>query len=277
MDFKFYFYIFANINTKINMKYTVYLRTNKVNGKQYVGQTNDFKHRESQWRNLTTYYSNAQLTNDRNKYGLENFEVEILAEVDTREDACELEVRYIKELNTLQPNGYNVATGGIKGFKYQEERNKKISEAIKGENNYWYGKKFSAEHCQKISNSNRGQKRSEEFRRHMSEIAKWRSMPKHTDEWKKYMSEIMTGRKMSKESIEKTSKSKWKAVIQEDSEGNIKRYDCLKQCGEYGYTKGKVSECCYFRYLREGNNEYKGSKWYWEEDYNKKLLEELTS
>lgn len=32
--------------------YVVYLRTNLVNGKQYVGQTKDFVNRERKWNNL---------------------------------------------------------------------------------------------------------------------------------------------------------------------------------------------------------------------------------
>ena len=262
------------------MKYTVYLRTNKVNGMQYVGQTNNFKQRERQWRNLTNYYANNQLTEDRNKYGLENFDVEILAVVGTQEESWELEKKYILEYNTLYPNGYNVSTGGGRGFTYQEERNKKISEATKGENNYWFGKKFSDEHRKKISKANKGKKRSEEFKKYMSEITRGERNnffgTKHTDEWKKHMSEIMTGRKMPKESIEKTARAKWKPVIQENENGEIKRYDCLKQCGEFGFDRTSVSECCEKKYLREGNNVYKKSKWYWENDYEKMLEEQLS-
>ena len=94
------------------MKYTVYLRTNLVNGKQYVGQTSNIRCRNNQFNCFKAKYSNEEIEYDRNKYGLENFKTEILAEVETREEALELEEKYIKNLNTIKPNGYNVACGG---------------------------------------------------------------------------------------------------------------------------------------------------------------------
>lgn len=94
------------------MPYTIYLRTNLVNGKQYVGQTCDFRKRESQWNCLKARYANQYIVAEREKYGVENFKCEIIAEVETREDAWELERHYIEELNTVYPNGYNRAYGG---------------------------------------------------------------------------------------------------------------------------------------------------------------------
>lgn len=49
-----------------------------------------------------------------------------------------------------------------------------------------------------------------------------------------------------------------------------------KGSGEFGFDKASVSECCKKKYLREGNNVYKNSKWYWEKDYIK-MLEDLAS
>lgn len=92
--------------------YTVYLRTNKVNGKQYVGQTKNIKRREHYWTSKKSNYANKVLNEDRFKYGLENWETEILAIVNTREEAWKLEEEFIKELNTRFPNGYNRAYGG---------------------------------------------------------------------------------------------------------------------------------------------------------------------
>lgn len=94
------------------MKYTVYLRTNKENGKQYVGQTSNFDTREKSWKCMKARYANKILQDDREKYGLESFDVKILAEVDTIEEAWELEKYYIKELRTKFPRGYNRSDGG---------------------------------------------------------------------------------------------------------------------------------------------------------------------
>ena len=114
--------------------YTVYLRTNTINGKQYVGQTGNFRLRNNQWNCLTQHYANNLLTQERNEYGLENFKTEILAEVETQEESFELEEYYIKELNTKYPNGYNKGDGGENnnGVEVLFERRKKISEINKG-------------------------------------------------------------------------------------------------------------------------------------------------
>lgn len=116
------------------MKYTVYLRTNKINGKQYVGQTKNFTEREKQWNVLTTRYANKLLTKDRQYYGLENFTVSVLAEVETREEAWELEQSFIRELNTKFPNGYNKAFGGelSTGYNHTEEQKTIWSKQRKG-------------------------------------------------------------------------------------------------------------------------------------------------
>lgn len=94
------------------MNYTVYLRTNLVNGKQYVGQTSNFRVRNNQFNCLKARYANKCIMSDREKYGIDNFKVEILAIVETREEAWKLEEKYIKEFNTRFPNGYNRAYGG---------------------------------------------------------------------------------------------------------------------------------------------------------------------
>ena len=117
-------------------KYTVYLRRNKVNGKCYVGQTSNFKGRESDWRCLKHRYSNQYLTSDRAEFGLENWKTEILAEADSRDEAFELEQRFIADYNSIYPNGYNISTGGYSNSgvhnKHSDEHKQKISEALKG-------------------------------------------------------------------------------------------------------------------------------------------------
>ena len=154
---------------KGNEKFTVYLRTNKANGKQYVGQTKDFKSRESDWKCLSINYANKVITEERKEFGLENFDSIILAEVDTREEAWELERKYIKEFNTKFPNGYNMSDGGKgangteawnKGIKgcFSEETIQKMSDARKGKepwNKNFIGC-YSEETIQKMSETRKG-------------------------------------------------------------------------------------------------------------------------
>jgi group I intron endonuclease len=88
----------------------IYLRTCLANGKQYVGQTIDFKNREHQWKLLKWRYANQSLTEDRNKYGLDNFKTEILEECDI-ENIFDREKYYIEKYDTYY-NGYNETLGG---------------------------------------------------------------------------------------------------------------------------------------------------------------------
>lgn len=141
------------------MKYIVYLRTNLVNGKQYVGQTKNFQKREREWKCLKHRYANSILSDDREKYGLENFKVEILAIVETREESWDLEQKYIKEKNTKIPNGYNKANGGktSKGANLGC-RNSKDTE-FKNKPVVRFGKNKSIKYYEKIldaANDNKG-------------------------------------------------------------------------------------------------------------------------
>ena len=48
-----------------------------------------------------------ELIKDIEKYGLENFEFEILDSASSQEELDEQQKNYIKKYNSLEPNGYN--------------------------------------------------------------------------------------------------------------------------------------------------------------------------
>ena len=92
----------------------VYLLTNLVNKKMYVGQS--IKGEEFRWRQ----HVNASKRNDSNmiiakaiaKYGESNFSREILAKASCQEELDRLEQVYILACGTLEPSiGYNIAFG----------------------------------------------------------------------------------------------------------------------------------------------------------------------
>lgn len=177
------------------MKYTIYLRTNTVNNKQYVGQTSDFKRRNIEWNCLKHTYANEHICNDREKYGLDAWTVETLAETDNREDAWELEQRFINDYNTLWPNGYNLESGGHIGKQLCEEMKLKKSLAMKGEKHPMYGKHHTEEAKKKISEANKGKQLTDETKQKISESMKWcvpwNKGKHHTEETKQKMSEAL--------------------------------------------------------------------------------------
>lgn len=96
----------------MNDKKCVYLITNNLNGKKYVGVAEDFKKRMYQHKighdAEHSYIDKAVL-----KYGWENFTCEIIDNYETLEERKELERRYIELYQTQRQNGgYDLTDGG---------------------------------------------------------------------------------------------------------------------------------------------------------------------
>jgi group I intron endonuclease len=155
----------------------IYLVTNTLNGKQYVGQTIT-KH--------SKLGHGHAVRNAYKKYGRKHFTYETIVSGIT----CEMFLDYaekfwIDKLNTVVPNGYNLETGGRWGKIVHHKPN--------------LGKKASAETRAKMSASQK------EY---------WASLPvhpckgkKHTEEWKRQASIRMSQQVQSEETKMKRSKS----------------------------------------------------------------------
>lgn len=99
----------------------IYLVTNKLNGKQYVGQ-----HKYDGVGIDPKYMgSGVALLNAYEKYGIENFSMELLEECPD-EDLNPLEQLYIEHYNTFGNNGYNLTKGG--GGQYGFKKSKELIE-----------------------------------------------------------------------------------------------------------------------------------------------------
>jgi len=93
------------------MNYFLYRITNKVNGKQYIGITNDPAKRRKQHLSWKGQSSSPVLRSAVEKYGNENFYFEVLVE-GSKEYINELEVLAIDNYVTTAPSGYNLQSGG---------------------------------------------------------------------------------------------------------------------------------------------------------------------
>lgn len=128
-----------------NLNYSVYVHTNKINGKKYVGQSSNIVER---WRNGgKNYFSSIKFFRAIQKYGWENFTHEILYENLNKEAANKIERDLIRKYDSIN-NGYNIQEGGYtsltqssldkmskslkQGYLDHPERRQKISEKLIG-------------------------------------------------------------------------------------------------------------------------------------------------
>lgn len=172
--------------------YTIYRYTNTVNGKIYIGQTRStLEHRANKGRG---YVESRYFWNAIQKYGWDAFEPDVLIQVETAEEANELEKYYIKTMNSRDPNvGYNIEEGG-KNHEPSEEWREAISRSAKERykdktKNPMYGKKHSQETLQKMRDKKIGES-NPMYGRHWTEkqyeAVKHRKKPTFTDEWREH-------------------------------------------------------------------------------------------
>lgn len=127
--------------------YTIYKVTNKINGKAYIGFDSKWPSRKSVHicEAITRKNKKYPLYRALQKYGLENFEWEVLYQGEDREYTLNImENKLIIEHNThfKEGHGYNMTFGGEGTFGWMptEETKKKISDSKKGKSSWNKGK-----------------------------------------------------------------------------------------------------------------------------------------
>lgn len=131
----------------------LYVVTNLVNDKQYVGITVDYKRR---WREHCTGHGSKLVYQAIKKYGIENIEFTVICK-GTEAYVKEMEVRAILMLKTMAHSGYNLTEGGegSPGVKLSNETRKKMRDSHKGTT----GQKMLEATKQKIRESRQKYKR----------------------------------------------------------------------------------------------------------------------
>lgn len=92
----------------------IYVITNDINNKQYVGKTNEDiqkRFREHVLDSRKRRCEKRPLYNAMRKYGVEHFHIEILEEC-SAEEASNREIYWIDKLQTYGSGGYNATKGG---------------------------------------------------------------------------------------------------------------------------------------------------------------------
>ena len=150
----------------------IYKIVNKIDGKTYIGQT--IQDLEERWRQHRKTNSNCRyLKSAIKKHGIDKFDFKLIC-ICFDDDLDKYETMYIKQYDTMVPNGYNLREGG-NSSKHHEETKKKISEKLKNRTDLVHskpqlGKPHSDEIKRKISNSLKGIKYSQETIKKRSEL-----------------------------------------------------------------------------------------------------------
>ena len=181
----------------------VYLLTNRITGKVYIGKTQSdivsYLSRKFSRKGLKTLLYRALY-----KYGAGSFKCKVIA---TADNIAELNQKEIAAISTYQSRdkkiGYNLSAGGdggsvISGFKghrhtaktrvqmsrssrhidpfkekpRSQEMLSSISAKLKGRPSYWKGRKRPLEFGIKVSNAHKGKVKSELHRLNLSNAAK---------------------------------------------------------------------------------------------------------
>lgn len=186
------------------MYHLVYLTTNLINNKIYVGVHSTY--------NLEDGYlgSGVALRRSVKKYGKENFKRQILYFCLSEKDMVEIETNLVNEWFLSKKNIYNMSLGGKGGnmlkFLSQEaklEWSRKQSLSHQGKKSPWTEER-KIKHQKEHRAFRKGDKHSEKTKRILSEKARLRTC---SEETKKKISESNSGKVWSEESKAKLSKT----------------------------------------------------------------------
>lgn len=241
------------------MNYCVYLHTNKINGKKYIGITH--LKPERRWSKGEGYRTSRHFYFAIQKYGWDGFTHEVIKSNLTKEQACEMEKNLIGQLKTTDDNfGYNLSTGGESGAAGTKQPQERIEKTRK----IHTGRKITEETRIKMSESAKGRKFSKETLEKMSKAKKGKPLSKEHIE---HMANAKRGVCMSDSAKENMRKSKKEFMVKVYCETNGKEYCSVHEAarslgvsasnissvckGKHAHTKGYV-----FRYA-DDSKEYK--------------------
>ena len=226
----------------------IYLITNLLNGKKYVGQTR--QNLNDRIRQHCNSKINSGIDAAIKKYGRENFKYEVIEEIPV-EMLNTREIFWIAELNCKSPKGYNLTDGGEgilncsqetrarisanhadfsgknnpnygKHRKHSQATRDKMSEDRSGEKHHMFGKHHSQETKDKIAAAHKNKKISQETRAKMS---KSHFREKNHNYGKTHEKSHWFGKHHSEETKAKMSASRKAYLAKKKAEKNLENID----------------------------------------------------
>lgn len=110
----------------------IYKITKKDTKQIYIGQSIDIERRIEEHK--ASRYNNTYIDNAINKYGIDAFDYEIIEELDPIQEILDEREKYwIKKYNSfLNPNHYNLESGGVRGVKIDLDMNEIKKQYLSG-------------------------------------------------------------------------------------------------------------------------------------------------
>lgn len=289
-------------------KWCVYMHTNKINNKVYIGQTCQ-NPPERRWGvSGWGYKGNKLFWRAIQKYGFDNFEHIIFANGLTKQEANKMEMLLIRFYETRDPNkGYNLTDGGEGNVGYHpspetlekmriastnpsEETRRKMSEAKKGKPGNRKGVKFSDEEKIKMREQHKdAQKCVVQLNKDGTYVAEYESIreaSRCTNIPRKGISRCCNHKLLTSGDYQWMFKNEYiqngtiiykqpivKSVVQISMNGEfINRYDSIIQAHIItGIGQTDISACC-----RNISKSAGGFQWIFEENYDANVLKKYT-
>ena len=202
----------------------VYIITNRVNGKSYIGQTlrrpiDRIRSHKYAASSKIGARSDMVIARAIRTYGWSSFTWRVIEICQSQELLDAAESYWIEKLRTASPNGYNIALGGRGRGSVSDETRKRISEAGRGRavsgdtrkklSDLMKSRVRSPEVAKKIGQANLGRKASAETKSRQSEAIKalgGSHMVEWTPERREKLASARRGKLASQETKEKLSK-----------------------------------------------------------------------
>lgn len=239
--------------------WTVYIHTNKINSKVYIGITGQSVDRR--WRSDGSGYKKCLMFYRAiKKYGWDNFKHETLFENLTKEEAERKEQELIAKYHSNDKEyGYNIANGGSVNSVSQQTK-EKIRETLKSnyvkENHTNYGKHFSEEMKKKLSDShkgimdgenhpNYGKEMPESQKKKISDTLKRKGI-KPSEEVRRKGAQARKGATNSEYQRKRTSEARSIPVVQMDKSGTVinKFASITEAANSVGSNSANITSVC---------------------------------